>query len=160
MRRAGIFLPVLAWLLSLSPALWLRPTLQRTGRALVVPLVTLPVSERTDVMSDVAGFVIVASWGIICALALEPLKISLPSQNRRWTIAALVICQAVIAVGTVQAHTFDWWIWLKWLFGLGELSSRVNPHVFKFHMPWMSFLAAVSAASVVRYCYSDKHGSS
>lgn len=149
MTRWLSVLPLLAWVgaWALRP---LAPNLvQYIDESATVSLVSSDV--RGNVVSNVAGLVIVVVWAIACALLVEPAKFHARAHfGRHGNVGYFVLLtyQVVLVTETVRVQLPDWWIWCKRLLHLRLFTGVGDPlMVAQAAFPWVSLLSALAVAA-------------
>jgi hypothetical protein len=157
-RKAFVSMVVFL-VLSLGWALWF-PAIgtfvyREIGPEPMVPYVARQSSGETDFMSSVSGLITVLG-GVLIAWALVEIAkgvlVASDWQNKRkiGLFAAMLLYQTALGMEMVRISAPDWWLWLKSLIGLYELTNEVTAPTPEQAIPWVSAaLFAVISGIVV-----------
>ena len=150
MRQLFAFLPLVAWVWSLSLRLCASPILARIGHDILLPMVSAPRSSAGDVVSSVNGLMLVMGWATVAVVLIEPTKIAaLRGKGPRKAYFVILLTQACVYADTIRSHAFDWWLWL-WALGPRDSDAVVTlDQISGFRFPWFSLIVATLSTALL-----------
>lgn len=140
-----------AWLLVAAPLAWLFDWLPPARYEFGLPLVCVPYTPGTDVVSLVPDLFSALALACLCVLMVEIAKamISALPGRQTWSYTLLSIYQASLLIDVLRKYAWDWYGYLLYFTRLITLSyDRPRPEVLPIPPPWLSFLLFLACVGI------------